>query len=48
MIDKKDYVLGKLSKEDLEKLDNLKDTVFNIYSDYFKMTFTNLMNKYNR
>ena len=48
MIDKKDYVLGKLSKEDLEKLDNLKGTIFNIYSDYFKMTFTNLMNKYNR
>lgn len=48
MIDKKDYVLGKLSKEDLEKIDSLKETVFNIYSDLFKMTFTNLMNKYNR
>ena len=48
MIDKKDYVLGKLSKEDLENLDNLKDTVFNIYSDLFKMTFINLFNKYNR
>lgn len=48
MIDKKDYVLGKLSKEDLDKISDLKETVFNIYSDLFNMTFTNLMNKYNR
>ena len=48
MIDKKDYVLGKLSNEDFKKLEDLRPIMFDIYSDYFKMTFTNLMNKYNR
>ena len=48
LIDKKDYVLGKFSKEDLDKIEELKPTILNIYEDLFKMTFTNLMNKYNR
>lgn len=48
MIDKKDYVLGKLSKEDLTKIDELKPIFFNIYEDLLTMTFTNLMNKYNK
>lgn len=48
MFDKKDYVLGKLSKEDLTKIDALKPIFLNIYEDLVTMTFTNLMNKYNK
>ena len=48
MFDKKDYVLGKLSKEDLTKIDSLKQIFLNIYEDLVTMTFTNLMNKYNK
>lgn len=48
LIDKKDYVLGKFSKEDLYKIEELKPIMLSIYEDLFKMTFTNLMNKYNR
>ncbi|MBQ4634345.1 MAG: aminoacyl-tRNA hydrolase [Bacilli bacterium] len=47
LIDKKDYVLGKLSKEDLAKIEELKPIFLNIYEDLLTMTFTNLMNKYN-
>lgn len=47
-IDKKDYVLGKFSRDDLKKIEDLKPVILNIYEDYFKMTFENLMNKYNR
>ena len=46
-IDTKDYVLGKLSKEELEKLNVVKDTVLNILDDYFKVSFEELMSKYN-
>ena len=48
LIDKKDYVLGKFNKDELAKIEALKPTVFNIYEDLFNLTFTNLMNKYNR
>ena len=33
---------------DLDKIEELKPTILSIYEDLFKMTFTNLMNKYNR
>ena len=46
-IDTKDYVLGKLSKEEEEKLNDVKNTVLNILDDYFKVSFEELMSKYN-
>lgn len=46
-IDTKDYVLGKLSKEEEEKLNEVKNTVLNIVDDYLKVSFSDLMAKYN-
>ncbi len=48
LIDKKDYVLGKFNNSDLEKIELLKPVILNVYEDLFQLTFTNLMNKYNR
>ena len=47
MVDAKDYVLGKLNKEQQEKIDEVIDMSVNIIDDYFEMEFDNLMNKYN-
>ena len=47
LMDTKDYVLGKISKEEKEILNNVKDTIMNILDDYFKLSFTELMSKYN-
>ena len=47
-IDTKDYVLGKLSKEEKEKLNVVKEKSIDIIDDYFKMDFSKLMNKYNQ
>lgn len=47
LIDTKDYVLGKLSKEESKILSNIRKEVMNILDDYFKMDFDCLMNKYN-
>ena len=47
LMDTKDYVLGKLSKEESEILSNIRKEVMNILDDYFKMDFDCLMNKYN-
>ena len=46
-IDTKDYVLGKLSKEDKETINNLYKELCPIIDDYFKIDFLDLMNKYN-
>lgn len=46
-IDTKDYVLSKLNKETLDVLNPVIDTIQIILDDYFKLTFDNLMNKYN-
>lgn len=46
-IDTKDYVLGKLSKEEDEKLNKVKNIVLEILDDYFKVSFSDLMAKYN-
>ena len=43
----KDYVLGKISKENKKILDNVTDKVVDILNDYFTLSFDNLMNKYN-
>lgn len=48
LIDTKDYVLGKFSKDDLNIYRNLVDTVVNIIDDYFELDIKSLMNKYNR
>lgn len=48
MIDTKDYVLGKISKEDQEILDKSYDICLNIIDDFFKMNFDLLMGKYNK
>lgn len=46
-IDTKDYVLGKLNTEESKILENVINISTNILEDYNKITFTNLMNKYN-
>lgn len=46
-IEKKDYVLGHLSQEDLLKFEKTKEEIQKIYIDFFEMSFSNLMNKYN-
>ena len=47
LMDTKDYVLGKLSKEEKEELEKVEDIVLDILDDYFKISFSDLMNKYN-
>ena len=42
-----DYVIGKISKEDLDKINSVNSLAPNIINDYLNMTFDNLMNKYN-
>ena len=43
-----DYVLGKFSKEEFDKLNEVvKESVF-ILEDYLNMSFLDLMNKYNK
>lgn len=45
--DMKDYVLGKISLEDMEKINTVIALAPNIINDYLTMKFDNLMNKYN-
>ena len=47
MIDTKDYVLGKITGEDNKLIEEVKNTAMNILDDYFKLSFTELMSKYN-
>ena len=46
-IDSKDYVLGKINIEESKILEEVIKTSVNILEEYNKMTFSNLMNKYN-
>lgn len=46
-VNTKDYVLGKISKENKKVLDDITDKVVDILNDYFILSFDNLMNKYN-
>ncbi len=46
-VNTKDYVLGKISKENKKVLDEVTDKVVDILNDYFTLSFDNLMNKYN-
>lgn len=47
LMDTKDYVLGRISKDEQEKLDEVKKVVMDILDDYFKVSFNELMSKYN-
>ena len=46
-IDTKDYVLGTFNQEDRKKIEETIKVIINVLDDYPKMTFENLMNKYN-
>ena len=46
-IDTKDYVTGKLSKEEISNLNKILEIAENIVIDYIKIDFERLMNKYN-
>ena len=46
-IDTKDYVLGKTSQIERQKLNEVTDIVLNVLNDYFVMSFDQLMSKYN-
>ncbi len=46
--DTKDYVLGKLSKEERDVIDKCFDTLVNVLDDYFTCGYSNLMSKYNK
>jgi len=46
-IDIVNYVLGKFSIEEMEKLNEVIDTSSHIINDYNSISFENLMNKYN-
>ena len=48
LIDTKDYVLSKFSKEDLNILSPILDKVPEIVEDFITNNFDNVMNKYNR
>lgn len=47
-IDCRDYVLGKLSSNDRKIYNDLFIELFNLLDDYFRLPFSELMNKYNR
>lgn len=46
-IDTKDYVLGKISSDDMKVFNNISRTVNSIIEDFVKDDFNILMNKYN-
>lgn len=45
--DTRDYVLGSFNLDERKIIDEATTKVVDIMEDYFKMTFDNLMNKYN-
>jgi PTH1 family peptidyl-tRNA hydrolase len=47
LMDTKDYVLGKFSKEENEIINNCEKILGNIFDDYTKISFDRLMSKYN-
>ncbi len=47
LIDTKDYVLGKFSKDEKEVINNAKEKISNLLSDYLILDFDKLMCKYN-
>lgn len=47
-LDTKDYVLGRLSKEEFDKIQYCYSLLVSVLDDYFSMDFHDLMSKYNR
>lgn len=47
-IDTKDYVLGKLGKEEKKSLEELEQVLVKVLDDFFLLDFSTLMNQYNR
>ena len=47
-IETKDYVLGNFNINDKEKLEKLSKVFLSLLADYFKLSFNDLMSKYNR
>ena len=47
-LDTKDYVLGRLSKEELYLVHECYSSLVNVIDDYFSIPFSDLMSKYNR
>ena len=47
-IDTKDYVLSRLTKQEKEEISKIITLGPNIIKDYLNMSFSNLMNKYNK
>lgn len=45
--DKIDYVIGKISKEELNKINSVNKYAEELINDYLTMNFDNVMNKYN-
>lgn len=48
LMDTKDYVLGKFTSEELEKVNPILKNVPNIIEDFTKISFDRLMNKYHQ
>lgn len=48
MIETKDYVLGKLTSDEQEKINNSIKLTSNLIDDFLKLSFDKLTNKYNR
>lgn len=48
LIDTKDYVLGKFNHEEEDIIDNLKNIVNNLLTDFVTLDFEKLMCKYNK
>ena len=46
-MDTKDYVLGKIPKEDKDVLEKIYELVPSIVEDFIKLDFDTLMSKYN-
>ena len=47
LIDTKDYVLGKFSKEEKEEINNLQEQITELLIDFISLDFDRLMAKYN-
>lgn len=47
VLDTKDYVLGKFSKDEKNKLDELLDIIVELLDNYIEISFEDLMTKYN-
>ncbi|MFA5603867.1 MAG: aminoacyl-tRNA hydrolase [Bacilli bacterium] len=48
LIDTRNYVLGKFSNDDIKKIDEIINIFPKIIEDFLKLSFNNLMNKYNK